>query len=708
MHAMITTRTRPVHSLYRIAYRIALPSGALLCIAGLFWLFIIPARRLPIPLPQQEAAPAAVLASGVNAAMTSPAVTYTDGWRVTPAGADPPEPADPWREPAGTLAFSYTGRELALLLAEGDYWGYLFVTVDGKPANRLTNIRGNTNSESRPAGYKTFYAPEIAVDGTSAVRPRLIHVAADDGPHRVAVEVWRSWSQTPIRGVLIDALPSPGRPRWPGVALLAAGGWLLGWRGARRVSALRAPATWRRAHTAWCDDERIQNAALFAASFGLLTAGVGAYSSLWGLTLAGVTLLGAAALARPALWFAALMFALPFYFGIKLPLLPGRAFEIIDIGVLGGVLLWLFTLFMHESPPDKKGSRLPFWLLMALTTWALISAVAADYQSLALREWRTVFLDAALFAVALRGLLAYSRRPQSDRALIVGAWLAGATLMALIGWGQFWRGDMAVTAEGVRRVRGLYGSPNNLALYLERTLAVTLALALFSRGKMRFGSIGMAAIQGGALLLTFSKGAIFLALPALLLTLWIGGFYLLGKRGESRRILWWLAGAALLAGLGLLPFLATERFQRLLDFRSGTGFLRLQLWHSAWRMALDHSLLGVGPDNFLYFFRNRYILPAAWQEPNLNHPHTWLLDWWTRLGIPGMALGLGFWFSGIRGLIVRLSRTQTTGSLPVLALGFLAASIAALAHGLIDISYALPDLMIVWAFLLAGGVIREA
>lgn len=53
-------------------------------------------------------------------------------------------------------------------------------------------------------------------------------------------------------------------------------------------------------------------------------------------------------------------------------------------------------------------------------------------------------------------------------------------------------------------------------------------------------------------------------------------------------------------------------------------------------MALDHPLLGVGPDNFLYAYRSGYLLPSAWQEPNLNHPHTLLLDWWTRLGIPGV------------------------------------------------------------------------
>jgi hypothetical protein len=45
---------------------------------------------------------------------------------------------------------------------------------------------------------------------------------------------------------------------------------------------------------------------------------------------------------------------------------------------------------------------------------------------------------------------------------------------------------------------------------------------------------------------------------------------------------------------------------------------------------------------------------------------------------------------------------------PVLQLGLLAAVITALAHGLIDASYALPDLMIVWVLLAGIAVKAEA
>ncbi|MCB0055224.1 MAG: O-antigen ligase family protein, partial [Caldilinea sp.] len=188
---------------------------------------------------------------------------------------------------------------------------------------------------------------------------------------------------------------------------------------------------------------------------------------------------------------------------------------------------------------------------------------------------------------------------------------------------------------------------------------------------------------------------LFLAAPAMLAVLAIGGVWLLRREGRSPRPLLWLAGAAALGALLLLPFVGAERFQRLFDFEQGTGFLRLQLWRSAWQMALDHPLLGVGPDQFLYAYRSNYLLPTAWQEPNLNHPHNLVLDWWTRLGLPGLVLGMAWLGTGIYGIW-----RWFTGRAPsALALGCLAAAAAGIAHGLIDVSYALPELMIVWVLL---------
>jgi O-antigen ligase len=707
------------------------------------------------------------LLPGTTTTLDSPPFAYSPGWTVNAAGADPSEPADPWILPSGVITFTYSGADLLLQLALGDYWGYLYVTVDGAPANRIARIPGNRNSQGAPAGYRTFYAPELQTESEPTPQWVLVHRAANpDQNHHVRVEVWRSWGQTPLRAVAVDAQEQPGIPRWPFVALIVLGvfAFFLALRGSSPISAhiptLRTAAdllAWL-ARPVAAPRERIAFALL---ALVLLAAAI--WLRIWWLGPLGLTLLAYAALRQPSLWAAALLFALPFYYSQTLPILPSRATNLIDVGVLGGIsiafgawlidqrmaqasptqveratlgawqrgvvtlsaakglsareiprrrllgMTWLRLLFSYYHPfkPAQGDPSRPILIwIIALAAWSLIAAAAAFYGNVALREWRTVFLAAALFALLLRACRGDLQAPL----LLLSAWLAGGVAVALIGALHFATDAMLIEAEGVQRVRSLYGSPNNLALYLERTLMPTLALLLLlPNGWRRWLTLAAASVQGGILLLTFSKGALILGLPAGLITLWLGGLYLLRRQGRPTRPLWWLAAAAALALVALLPFLGTERFQRLLDFSSGTGFTRLQLWRSSLQMALDHWGLGIGPDNFLYAYRSRYILPAAWQEPDLNHPHTWLLDWWTRLGLVGMILGLGWWIAGLRATWQRLRSTPTGAPQEAaLWLGTLAAIAAALSHGIIDLSYAVPDLMLVWVLLTMLPVLRSS
>lgn len=640
--------------------------------------------------------------------MDSPVFSYSPGWRVDATGADPSEPPAPFDEPAGFLQFTYVGRDLLLAIASGDYWGYFFVTVDGAPANRLPALAGNRNSRGEDAGYKPLYAPEQAAADQAPARWLLVHRADDARPHTVAVEVWRSWGQTPLRGVAVDVdRPAPW-PLWPGVALLTAGaGLAMGglWHGAPypALTALRRKVSASRA---------VRRSAAFGAGlavplavvgFGL--AALGATTGIWWMTASGVALLAVGGVARPSLWLAALMAALPFAYGVKLPLLPGRNVSIVDLGVLGGVAV-VGLAWLTRAPDDEPRAARAWWrvpatqqivLLGALAGWALLAASAALFPELALREWRTVFLTAWIFSVLLfvsRGTAADVR---GEQWLLVGAWLAGATAAAAAGLtGYLVGGRLISAAEGVARIQGFYDSPNNLALYLDRTLPVTVALALLGRTtRWRLLCAGLAAVQGVALLLTFSKGSLLVAMPAAGIVLAVGGVWLLRRQARSLRVLLWLLAAGAGAVVALAPFVGAERFQRLFDLVEGTGALRLLLWRSAWQMALDFPIFGVGPDNFLYQYRSAYLLPAAWREPMLNHPHNIVLDWWTRLGIPGLLLGSAWMASGIAGLVAGLRRQQH-GALMV---GLLAGAAAALAHGLIDMSYALPDLMLVWVFM---------
>ena len=139
----------------------------------------------------------------------------------------------------------------------------------------------------------------------------------------------------------------------------------------------------------------------------------------------------------------------------------------------------------------------------------------------------------------------------------------------------------------------------------------------------------------------------------------------------------------------------------LFDLGGGTTYRRLKLWEATLNMIRDHPLFGVGLDNFLYHYP-RYMLPAAWQEPDLSHPHNILLDWWTRLGVLGVGALIWLEVAFFR-LGLRLYRSLGEGELRALVLGLMASMVGFLAHGLIDNSYFLVDLAFV--FFLTLGIV---
>jgi O-antigen ligase len=178
---------------------------------------------------------------------------------------------------------------------------------------------------------------------------------------------------------------------------------------------------------------------------------------------------------------------------------------------------------------------------------------------------------------------------------------------------------------------------------------------------------------------------------------------------------WVSLGVVAVATLAAVPLLRTPRFASLLDTHSGTTFFRLHLWRSSCMMLRDHPWLGVGLDNFLYQYRSRYILPAAWQEPDLSHPHNVLLDYGTRLGLFGLAAGawlqVSFWRLALplrwrAGSVDGPARRELgeAADRRALAIGLMGSMVDFLAHGMVDASYFVIDLA--YVFFLTLGLVQ--
>ena len=95
--------------------------------------------------------------------------------------------------------------------------------------------------------------------------------------------------------------------------------------------------------------------------------------------------------------------------------------------------------------------------------------------------------------------------------------------------------------------------------------------------------------------------------------------------------------------IGAGSMVARGRVRTLLD-ADGSGLLRVSVWGSAVAMVRDHPWLGIGLDQFVYAYPG-YLQVGAWREPNLSHPHQFILDAWLRLGVLGVAAIVALWWS---------------------------------------------------------------
>jgi O-antigen ligase len=333
---------------------------------------------------------------------------------------------------------------------------------------------------------------------------------------------------------------------------------------------------------------------------------------------------------------------------------------------------------------------LPIILFLAA---ALLSLLATEYLRLSLRELRTLILEPLLFWYLCRATL----RTATDAAWLVGALLASATVVAIIGLVQLGFGGAVTDVQGVRRVLGTYTSPNHFALLLGRALPFLAALA-WSVRRWRAWAIAGGLLCAGALGATFSVGGWLATGLALLVVV--------GLLGGRRPLLALLAAGLVLAAVVFVAA-PTERLSGRLDPRQGTSFVRVQLWQAAGQLVAESPLFGIGLDNFLY--RYPALMAAGTPfEPNLSHPHNLILQFWLQLGLAGVvALGWLLWQFG------RLTwpaasvknRSQVDRALAVGALGSMTDFVA---HGLVDNSYFLPDMSVIFWLLVAVAVTLHA
>jgi O-antigen ligase len=625
------------------------------------------------------------------------------------------------------VRFTFWGTDVGLRVRRADFRARLYATIDDRPANALP--------QDENGAALVLTSPDPAED---YITTEWIARDLPPGVHTLEIVASRGWDQWALNGFSVGYRP-------PGLSgalhSLLLGALSLLFLGLAVYSARRAD--WGAAGTSIAGafrrlSDRSQlaltaGAAAIVGVTGWLTWGqdaLGIYRRLGdagqlAATAAAATmfyvtpsfiLFALALLAlffllvlRPAWGLALIALTMPFYVSPLAKPILGYRFSPVEVFTLVATAAWLTRVALDAGLAARRRPLRLSWPRLIRADWAVIAFVLVATLSLffterldvAATEWRVLIIEPVLFYVLLRAI-----RP-SDRELwiVLDAFVVSGLIVALYGLWQYVTGQDLITAEGgLLRLRSIYGSPNNVALYLDRLLPLLVAMLLLgsrkAHGTRRLLYAAAILPVAIALILTFSKGALFLGVPASLLVVFWAWQRRAGRRTWPWVIVLALTGSAALIAGSRVPALAAR-----LDLFGETGVFRLNLWRAAINMFADHPVWGVGLDNFLYAYRGRYILDAAWQEPNLNHPHNIVLDFATRLGLLGLLVGGWMIWEAGRALI-RAVRVAEDEWLPV-AVGLSASLVAMLAHGLVDHSFFLIDLAFVF-FLMLGVAVRLA
>ncbi len=611
----------------------------------------------------------------------NPWATYHGDWQVGPLGADV---ATSVGEDGGTATFHFDGSAVALTVRRGPYRGFLYVTIDGAPANSLPR-----DGDGR--AYVVLYdrEPETATvvlaQGLTPGR-HTVEVMAEGGEGQWPVIDWRVGVPAERR----EYVAKVGRLIGLGLSLAALLAALLA-RDARRID-------WevlKRRCLAWPEG-------VWIALIGGLTALLWfAASASWGRDWTSPWLIASLFVSAGLIWLftvrldlglAMVALTTPFY------LHPGEMFyealslpqALIILCAIAwaiqrqGCLISTHRILRRALTESAWIDRLVAGLLCAAT----LSALTAIDRRAAFFELATVFFIPALYYALVRDRLRGTSPDAGWR--LAGAFVLGGVGVAVIGLFQYTQGSHVSIAEGgLPRLQSVYFSPNRVGLYLGRVFPLLLALTVGMRrwGGWMFYSLALGtATTALALVLSFSRGALLLGIPAALLAMGIAA------GGRYRRV---ALALVLIEALTLIPLMRVPRFASLLDLQEGSTFFRLELWRSTLTLLRERPWFGVGPGNFLSAYRTRYVLPTAWQEFNLQHPHNIYLDLWANLGMLGLLAG-GALLIAMSGAFVSALRGQRLDSTPqaCLRLGLLGSFAAILAHGLVDNTLFFPDMSI--------------
>lgn len=338
---------------------------------------------------------------------------------------------------------------------------------------------------------------------------------------------------------------------------------------------------------------------------------------------------------------------------------PTTALEVLFVILFAG---WL--LRREKRLVDIKGWG---FLLLGWLGVALIATFVSPDTRAALGVFKAYFIEPVVFFIMANDIL----RAAEDRAHAAAslAWTA-LVIGALTIYQRFT--NFAVpdpwNRVGEFRATAFYGFPNAIGLFLAPLIP------LFAWSARRNTILFLAAIiaSGVAIVLAQSEGAVIGA---------AAGLVVLGLVNIKIRKPLIIGLVALAIVIALVP--ATRNFAiEKLTLKDWSGRVRTEMWGEAWNMLKDRPVQGAGLSGYPIVFQPYH---KAGHIEIFQYPHQIVLNFWSELGIFGVALMLWtFW-------LVFKSKQWS----------FIAVFTALAVHGLVDVPYFKNDLSLLWWLLLA-------
>jgi len=643
---------------------------------------------------------------------------YSGAWTFTDLGADVGWVQD------SSLKFNFVGSDVALITREQDAIAQFYITIDNRPANILPkDMAGNSYLTLRSATLDPTIQIQRVANGLSDAKHTL-HLMADEivpdelnqrypligfGVSRGDLrepydrQIAFGWISTiisliatiiTIRAVNIGWIWVFFRHAWFRLNDITQ---LLIGAGASVALMLAMFLAWQDGIPSIFRRESVQ------LGLSIITAGIIYINPTLIITFIAIIFLFILIYHRIELGVMLTVFWSPFFlFPVELYQFAFPIAEVILLITVSAMILRGLADYGEDGQMMPKALRKWTWhkslnpldyLMIIWLILGIFGVFIATYRSPAITDFRTLYLEPFLLYSLIRMVGNDQKRLIQilDVLLFAGIAVAGIGLVMWLG------GQSIITAEdGVRRLASVYGSPNNVGLILGRCLPIALAWIFIRTDKLRWlMGIGAFLVMSIALILTQSAGALFIGVPV--------GIIVAIVLSLRKKAILPIIGILALVVVGAVVASQSPRFERLIDMTSGTNFYRLRAWQSAVNIIQDAPITGIGLDQYLYYFREGYMLPDAWQEPNLSHPHNIILDFWLRLGILGVIWLVVFvWVWGKTAWRVYQYWFATKNKIVLAVMIGIMGSMANLfAHGLVDNSLYVLDLAMVFAVLVA-------